>query len=363
MSNFGYLGRLKVKILNYECCKGKTNAQFGLFKGFKDQNVSRLDFPHFSVEIIIECLVLIFSSRNVPDRPFKCALCPSSTFATSDNLKKHVDNKHCPGHSSGSGPESQDEAEATPLPLHSCSSSSFSTATAAAGGAVASAAMTSEPESTMPFKCHLCDEGYGERSDVLTHLQASHAEEYRSLVSKGALSAAASAVIATSDENDDYESVRGKFPDYVNRKVTCAFCLRRFWSAEDLRRHMRTHTGERPFQCDVCARRFTLKHSMLRHRRKHDAANDDEDEEDEDDDEEEEVDDEEEEPSEDEEDEEGQRRHKLVRMQAKMLKMRPCGSDLIGNLLGLPDASLVEQLMSKPADDAARLLGVTDNRV
>lgn len=45
--------------------------------------------------------------------------------------------------------------------------------------------------------------------------------------------------------------------------------MRRFWSAEDLRRHMRTHTGERPFFCDICSRRFTLKHSMLRHRKKH----------------------------------------------------------------------------------------------
>lgn len=47
--------------------------------------------------------------------------------------------------------------------------------------------------------------------------------------------------------------------------------MRRFWSAEDLRRHMRTHTGERPFSCDICCRRFTLKHSMLRHRKKHES--------------------------------------------------------------------------------------------
>lgn len=47
--------------------------------------------------------------------------------------------------------------------------------------------------------------------------------------------------------------------------------MRRFWSAEDLRRHMRTHTGERPFECDICTRKFTLKHSMLRHRKKHES--------------------------------------------------------------------------------------------
>lgn len=55
----------------------------------------------------------------------------------------------------------------------------------------------------------------------------------------------------------------------LSLQIICAFCVRRFWSAEDLRRHMRTHSGERPFQCNVCSRKFTLKHSMLRHQKNH----------------------------------------------------------------------------------------------
>ena len=283
----------------------------------------------------------MFSSRNVPDRPFKCALCPSSTFATSDNLKKHVDNKHCPGHAghlTDDNDNSSQDDEATPPPSSNSSSSSSPSATAPPppplppSGATGATAETSDA----PFKCHLCDEGYAERSDVLTHLQTTHVEEFNVLVVKGALDAKDAALAAppsghSSDEAEDYDNARGKFPDYVNRKVTCAFCLRRFWSAEDLRRHMRTHTGERPFHCDVCSRRFTLKHSMLRHRRKHDATATD---------------------AATDSDDDGD-----AKLFSSTLKMRPA-SDLIGNLLGIRDASLVETLMSNPADDAARLLGV-----
>jgi hypothetical protein len=34
--------------------------------------------------------------RNVPERPYKCNYCPSSTFSTQSNLKKHVQTKHSP---------------------------------------------------------------------------------------------------------------------------------------------------------------------------------------------------------------------------------------------------------------------------
>lgn len=127
----------------------------------------------------------------------------------------------------------------------------------------------------------------------------------------------------------------------------CAFCLRRFWSAEDLRRHMRTHTGERPFSCDICRRRFTLKHSMLRHRKKHSFPATEETS-----------------PVSDDDTNvppaSTNHNNNVVASAKPWMKARlEEESDLISNLLGIQDKSIVDKmLLSKSADDAAKLLGV-----
>lgn len=45
----------------------------------------------------------------------------------------------------------------------------------------------------------------------------------------------------------------------------CVLCQKRFTSRQDLRRHVRTHTGERPYQCPLCPHRAALKGNIKKH--------------------------------------------------------------------------------------------------
>lgn len=129
-------------------------------------------------------------------------------------------------------------------------------------------------------------------------------------------------------------------------QVLCAFCLHRFYSAEDLRRHMRTHTKEQPFACQSCKRRFTLKHSMVRHiAKKHGG---------------------------DAQYAGGSDREQRSRSPSPPVSASVpggCGpayddrtdAGLIGTLLGIRDNTVIDQvLLTKSPEDAAKMLGIVN---
>ena len=116
------------------------------------------------------------------------------------------------------------------------------------------------------YKCYLCDASFESRAVCLRHTQDAHrhdwvllrdknkchdidgyssgieAQVHETLANLGLATEHADELtaVARSDVSDDKGNLDS---DYAQRKVFCSFCVKRFWSLQDLRRHMRSHTG------------------------------------------------------------------------------------------------------------------------
>lgn len=190
-------------------------------------------------------------------KPFKCSQCPL-LFTTKSNCDRHLLRKHGNVESAvslqlpidempepvkepvrhASAQRSSDAEEVVKPSAPSTLQSALQMPTVKAENSSPSAS-NSTISSDLPFKCHLCDGSFVDRVNCLEHIKSTHAQDFAVLISKVQLETEDG--VHGSPDDEEHADKKGKYPDYANRKVICAFCLRRFWSTEDLRRHMRTH--------------------------------------------------------------------------------------------------------------------------
>ena len=56
--------------------------------------------------------------------------------------------------------------------------------------------------------------------------------------------------------------------DMSERPFQCTYCSNRFKSKNNLRQHIRLHTGERPYVCNICSETFVQMSSLQHHKAK-----------------------------------------------------------------------------------------------
>ncbi|XP_068193151.1 zinc finger protein 79-like [Antennarius striatus] len=104
-------------------------------------------------------------------------------------------------------------------------------------------------------RCHRCGEAFGKASGLHLHLEQKR-KPY-------ACEWCCKSFAQSADLRRHLRTHTGERPH------RCTFCSKSFSQRGNLRRHLRIHTGERPYSCPYCCRTFSDGDTMKKHKRTH----------------------------------------------------------------------------------------------
>ena len=115
------------------------------------------------------------------------------------------------------------------------------------------------------FICPWCDQVLSSEHERLSHLLDIHGVKVEDI---GVIGQDAEDEDEDEDEDLDVEKMAAGGSSGNLSDRTCLQCKKVFLKPSQLGRHMRIHTGERPFACSLCLKAFNQKNSLQIHMKK-----------------------------------------------------------------------------------------------
>lgn len=116
------------------------------------------------------------------------------------------------------------------------------------------------------YKCKYCDLVFWQLKVTVDHISTCHPKVFPCTI--------CTEKFRTADELDEHKDKHFKAVELDKqkreaRRVKCEVCGRMISDARALINHMRTHTGDRPYQCNICEKRFIVPALLKNHMNMH----------------------------------------------------------------------------------------------
>lgn len=115
-----------------------------------------------------------------------------------------------------------------------------------------------------PYLCNLCNRSFAQKSNLNYHMKASHDPQrpFKCNVCDKAFASMDQMVMHLKSKHEKSEpSSRVAAP----KRHHCPYCGKAFTQSFNLKLHVNTHTGERPYKCDICPKTFTQRSNLNVH--------------------------------------------------------------------------------------------------